>query len=93
MWLVALLFTLSGCDDAPAAADPAPFESAVARYLTRNDMALRLKEIRQGPLVDGDQATMSASMTHRDLGGPSVVWEFQFRRGDDGQWTVVSHQD
>ncbi len=73
--------------------DPAPFEAAVAEYLKSNDMALRLKEIREGPTVQADKATMAASMTHRELGGPSVVWSFEFRREEGDAWTVVSHHD
>jgi hypothetical protein len=88
-----MVVALGSCSRSPAAVDPAPFEAAVTQYLARNDMAMRMKEIRQGPTVDGDQATMSASLTHRDLGGPSVVWQIQFQRGKNGQWTVVGHQD
>ena len=91
--LALIVASLAGCGSPEAAVDTAPFEVAVTKYLAQNDMALRLKGIRTGPIVDGDRATMSGSMTHRDLGGPSVVWEFQFQRAEDGPWTVVSHHD
>ncbi len=91
--VVALAVAASGCGESKPAVDSAPFEAAVSDYLARNDMALRLKKIRQGPTVDGDRATMSASMTSRDVGGMSVVWEIEFQRRADGQWTVVGHQD
>lgn len=93
--LLGVVFCLlvSGCGQTVPSADPAPFDAAVSRYLAKNDMALRLKEIRQGPTVDGNKATMVASMTHRELGGPSVVWTFQFKRRDRDEWTVLSHSD
>ncbi len=92
--LLVVICCISGCDQPAPTVDPAPFQAAVAKYLDQHDMALRLKKIRQGPTIDGDQATMSASMTHRELGGPSVVWTFQFKRTEaDGPWSVVSHSD
>ncbi len=56
--LAVLMCCLTGCSEPASTVDPAPFEAAVADYLTKNDMALRLKAIRQGPTVDGGQATM-----------------------------------
>jgi hypothetical protein len=91
--LVVVVAALAGCGKSQPAVDPAPFEAAVNQYLQRNDMALKIKEIRQGPTVDGDRATMTASMTSRDVGGFSVVWEIQFQRGANGQWTVTGHQN
>ena len=92
LWAASVV-SWAGCGGSQATVDPAPFQAALTQYLAKNDMALRTKEIRQGPTVDGDLATMSASMTHRDLGGPSVVWEIQFRREANGQWTVIGHHD
>ena len=93
VFAVVIWSSLPGCGASDSHVDSAPFEAAVAQYLARNDMAMRLKEIREGPAVDGNQATMTASMTHRDLGGPSVVWTFQFERADDQAWTVTSYSD
>ena len=73
LFAVVIWSSLPGCGTSDSHVDSAPFEAAVAQYLARNDMAMRLKEIREGPSVDGNQATMTASMTHRELGGPSVV--------------------
>jgi len=42
--------------------------------------------------LNGDRATMVALMTHEQLGGPSVVWTFQFGRTDRRR-SVVSHPD
>lgn len=91
--LVAVLAGLCGCAKPEPTADPAPFEAAVAQYLSDNNMALKLKEIRHGPTVAGDHATMSASLTHRELGGPSVVWTFEFDRSGAGAWKAVRHSD
>ncbi len=92
--ILAVIFCgIPGCGEPVATADPAPFEAAVTKYLAQNDMQLRLKAIRQGPTVTGDEATMSASMTHRELGGPSVVWTFRFSRAEGIGWTVAGHSD
>ena len=90
---VSMLITLVGCGKAESAVDPAPFQAAVEQYLDQHGMALRLKTIRNGPTVTGNRATMSASMTHVELGGPSVVWEFEFEKTAGGDWTVRRHQD
>ena len=66
---------------------------AIERYLRENDMALRIKAIEQGPTITGTQATMSVSLTHAELGGPSVVWEFQFEQEPSGVWRATSHHD
>ncbi len=90
--LAIVIGSVSGCGQAAPTADPAPFEAAVTKYLDQHDMALQIKRIRQGPTIEGERATMSASMTSRDVGGPSVAWTFQFERHDaDGAWRVVSH--
>jgi hypothetical protein len=90
--LLAAMLPVSGCGrNQPPAVDPAPFEVAIEQYLARNGMQLRVKALRASPVVDGRRAVLSASMTHADLGGPSVVWEFQFEQSADGQWSVVGH--
>lgn len=91
--LMALIALAAGCAEAAPSVDPEPFRKAVTQYLEQNNMALRLKEIRVGPTVSGDQATMKVSLTHAQLGGPSVVWTFEFQRSGDGSWQVVSHTD
>lgn len=86
--------SLAGCGKQEAAAvDTAPFEAAIEQYLARNGMQLRIKSLHAAPAVDGGRARLSASMTHAELGGPSVVWEFEFEQLAEGQWQVVSHQD
>lgn len=79
----------SGCGRAAAPQDPAPFQSAVERYLEQNNMALRIKEIERGPDIAGNRATMTVSLTHAELGGPSVVWEFDFTQQAGGNWEAV----
>ena len=92
--LVALFFcTLIGCGEPEVTVDPAPFKSAIATYLDRNNMAMAVKEVKEGPTVEGDTATLTASLTHAELGGPSVTWEFRFEKNADGSWKVVSHED
>lgn len=93
--LVAALIVFStGCGGpTEPAIDAGPFKEAVARYLDENNMALAIKEVKTGPLVEGNKATMTASLTHAELGGPSVTWQFEFERSADGQWKAVRHQD
>ena len=66
---------------------------AIEQYLQQNNMALRIKEVKQGPTITGTSATMSVSLTHAELGGPSVVWEFQFAQEPGGVWRATSHHD
>lgn len=96
--LVAISFLccawLIGCGGQAAKVDDAPFREAIGRYLERNNMALAIKEIKEGPLVvDDKSARLQASLTHQELGGPSVTWEFEFAKQPDGSWDVSSHQD
>jgi hypothetical protein len=90
--LSAILCTLAGCGQATSQIDDAPFRQAIEVYLESNNMALAIKEVKQGPIVDGQTAQLQASMTHETLGGPSVTWTFYFEQtGDD--WRVTSHDD
>ncbi len=92
--LAVTLCLLSGCGtDRTSDVDPAPFEQAISQYLQQNNMALKIKKIRSGPSIDNDTAAMSASMTHQELEGPSVVWNFTFQRDNNGQWSVTRHSD
>jgi hypothetical protein len=55
-------------------------------------MALKIKAIKEGPTVGGDTASLTASMTHVQLGGPSVTWTFEFEQSN-GEWQVARHDD
>jgi hypothetical protein len=92
LMLAVLLVGLGGCGKSPGSTvDPAPFEAAIAQYLDRSNMAMKVKEIREGPTVTGDKATLTASLVHREMGGPSVVWLFEFSEVQPGTWRVMSH--
>jgi ketosteroid isomerase-like protein len=82
----------AGCVRQESRPDPEPFKKAIAEYLERNNMAMALKEIKQGPLVEGDTATLTASLTHAALGGPAVTWQIRFEKQRDGGWRAVSHK-
>ena len=92
---LAVLFgcTLIGCGEPEVTVDPTPFKAAITTYLDRGNMAMAVKEVKEGPTVDGDTATLTASLTHAQLGGPSVTWDFRFEKSPDGAWKVVSHDD
>jgi hypothetical protein len=55
-------------------------------------MAMKIKEIKQAPAVDGDKAQLQASLTHEQLGGPAVTWDFEFEKQADGTWRVLRHR-
>ena len=84
---------LSGCGKSQPTVDPAPMKVAIEQYLRQNNMQLRIKDIEQGPVVSGSTATMNVSLTHAELGGASVVWEFEFEQAPGGSWRVLRHTD
>jgi len=86
-------FAAMGCGSPEAQMDDEPFRQAIGRYVEPRNMAMKIKEVKQGPVVDGDSATLTASMTHAELGGASVTWVFQFAKQSNGAWQVTSHQD
>ena len=83
----------AGCGEPEPTVDSAPFEKAIAEYLQRSNMAMALKAVKEGPTVTGDAATLTASLTHAQLGGPAVTWEFTFEKSADGAWRTVGHED
>jgi hypothetical protein len=96
--LAALVLTwiplVAGCGEAPSnSVDTGPFERAVEQYLEEHNMALAIKAVKEGPSVDGNTATMTTSLTHAELGGASVTWEFQFEKNTDGTWKATGHSD
>ena len=82
-----------GCSQESQTVDTAPFREAIKEYLQVGNMALAIKDIKQGPTVTGDSAQLSASLTHQELGGASVTWTFYFERQPDGSWSAVRHED
>ncbi len=89
-----LFVPLLGCRGAAVpTVDSGPFEEAVVKYLDEHNMALAIKEVKAGPVVDGETATMTASLTHAELGGAAVTWDFEFEKAGDGGWKAVRHDD
>lgn len=80
------------CSRPEASVDTQPFEVAIAQYLKQNNMAMAMKEIKEGPVVKGKTARLTASLTHETLGGPAVAWQFRFAHEPDGTWKAVSHK-
>jgi hypothetical protein len=90
---VVFLSFMAGCGGTKGPpADPEPFKKAIAQYLERNNMAMALKEIKEGPTVQDSTATLTASLTHASLGGPAVTWQIRFEKDRDGSWKAVSHK-
>lgn len=93
MVLGCLFVSLLGCGGTEGpAVDSGPFEAAVVKYLDEHNMALAIKEVKAGPVVDGETATMTASLTHAELGGAAVTWDFEFEKAGDGGWKAVRHE-
>jgi hypothetical protein len=90
--MVVTIVGLPGCGDQPSQVDTTPFLQAIDVYLERSNMAMAIKQVKEGPVLDGDTARLTASLSHRDLGGPAVTWTFHFNRQQDGQWSVVKHE-
>ena len=87
-----LLAAVAGCSKKAATnADPEPFKKALAAYCDRNNMAMALKEIKSGPEVSGTTATVTASMTHAQMSGPSVTWTITFEKDATGAWKATKH--
>lgn len=94
VYFITSIMFFAGCGKSTeATVDSGPFEEAVAKYLDEHNMALAIKAVKEGPLVDGDTATMTASLTHAELGGASVTWKFEFEKGADDGWKAVGHQN
>jgi hypothetical protein len=55
-------------------------------------MAMALKEVKEGPTVQDKTATLTASLTHAQLGGPAVTWQIRFEQNPDGSWKAVGHK-
>ena len=86
---------LAGCggsDEPTATEDPAPFLQAVEKYLDRNNMAMSVKEVKTGPTVDGNTATLTASFTRSEVGGPARTWTFTFEKDAHGVWIATNHE-
>jgi hypothetical protein len=91
--LAALVCFTAGCDKSAAPdVDPQPFEAAIARYLDQNNMGVALKDIKAGPTIEGQTATLTASLHHATMGGPAVTWTFRFEQDAGGTWKAVSHK-
>ena len=86
------IVSLSGCGDQPSQVDTAPFLQAIDDYLDSSNMGMEIKLIKEGPVLDGDTAQLTASLSRKDLGGPAVTWTFHFNRQQDGKWSVVKHE-
>ena len=91
--LAALVCLAAGCGKSAAPdVDSRPFEAAVAQYLDQNNMAMALKDIKAGPTIEGNTATLTASLQHATMRGPAVTWTFRFEQDAGGTWKAVSHK-
>jgi hypothetical protein len=91
--LVALGFFFCGCGESAPEVDDAPFRAAITKYLDSRNMAMKVKQVKRGPTIEGDAAELEASLVHREIPGPSVTWTFYFTKRSDGQWAVDRHED
>ena len=87
---------LAGCGGSgePAATeDPAPFLKAIEKYLDQHNMGMSVKEVKAGPTVNADTATLTASLTRSEVGGPSTTWTFTFEKDPLGAWKATSYEE
>jgi len=92
LFVVVLFLVSVGCGPEASTVDATPFRQAIETYLSNNNMAMAIKEVKQGPDVEGTNAQLKASLVHETLGGPSVTWTFYFEQSGEA-WTVVRHED
>lgn len=71
-------------------ADTAPFEAAIASYLSAHSMDMRIAEFRSLE-VEGDAATAVCKMEEKSglYGGVGVTWTWHFARSAHGTWEVI----
>lgn len=93
VFTVVIAAGLSGCGDKPSSVDTTPFLQAIDGYLDSSNMGMAVKDIKEGPVIDGDTACLTTSLSRKDIGGPAVTWTFHFNRKQDGKWSVVRHDD
>jgi len=94
LWILAFC-CLAGCGGSgqpSATEDPTPFLQAVEKYLDQNNMAMSVKKVKAGPTVNADTATMTASLTRSDVGGPSTTWTFTFEKDAQGGWKATGYE-
>ena len=89
---VVIVVGLPGCGGPSSSVDTTPFLQAIDDYLESNNMGMAIKEIKEGPILDGDAAQLTASLSRKDVGGPAVTWTFHFNRQTDGKWSVIKHE-
>ncbi len=89
---VCFLTGCGGSSEPSATEDPAPFLQAIEKYLDQNNMAMSVKEVKAGPTVDAATATLTASLTRTDVGGPSTTWTFKFERTSEGVWNATGYE-
>ena len=89
-----LICSLVACKGkAPAiAVDDAPFRAAIADYLRRNHMDMKIKDFKS---IKPSGATATATCTlvqQSELHAVSVRWRFEFSRKGEGKWRADKHE-
>ena len=81
----------AGCGDAAGktSVDSAPFDKAIAEYLSERHMDMKVSKFKDVK-VDGAAATARCAMKASEVQyGVSVEWTFSLEKLDDGRWKVV----
>ena len=80
---------LSGCGKSGSDINTAPFEKAVAAYLSQKHMDMKVSKFRKIN-INGDSAVAECSMKEASgmSAGIAVQWDFTFSKQDDGSWKV-----
>ena len=87
MLIISVVFI--GCGKSGSDIDTAPFEKAVAAYLSNKHMDMKVSKFRK-ITVDGDSAEAECSMKEASgmSAGIAVQWGFTFSKQADGSWKV-----
>ena len=73
IFTVVTIASLPGCGDQPSQVDTATFLQAIDDYLDSSNMGMAIRQIKEGPVLDGDTTYLTASLSRKNVGGPAVT--------------------
>lgn len=98
MLMLAACACLSACGSPsappPPEAERAAMEQAVAAYLAKQNMELKIDAWKSyAPAADGRSARAELAMTHAGgMVSASARFVFTFEKSSDGSWRVTGHE-
>ena len=89
--IFSLALTLASCEKSDV--DPAlsaPFQAPIEEYFRNNSYGMAISRFKAVG-IEGDQASITASLHAADAPQVHVTWKFEVEKRD-GNWFVVRHQ-